>query len=232
MLNVVAKSFTLILLVSSIFLAGCSDPKSYDVTKLSEDQKKELEQKLTAGEGQKMVGWIVRHSFGGIAPTAGTTVGQAIKEQEEWLEKQKEEEAKAAEIKKKIDAERKTKQEEFGRLLSVVLVNKRNTVQEYEQKFVTLELAYENKSDKDIQGVKGILRITDIFGDKILNINWSYDEGIKSKQTAVEKHAGVKLNQFIDEHMKLWNAEYDKLKSTFEISTIIFKDGTKMDAPE
>ena len=142
------------------------------------------------------------------------------------------EEAKAAEIKKRVDAERLLKQAEFAKLLSVVLVNKHNSLQEYDRKFVDLEIAFDNKSDKDIAGVKGVLRITDMFGDKIVNLKWSNDEGVASKQTLVERGSGMRINQFMDDHMKLWNMDYDKLKSTFEVSTIIFKDGTKIDAPE
>jgi len=215
-----------------IFLVGCSDPKSYEATKLTEDQRKELGQKLTADEGKKLAGWMMRHALGRNEPPVGTTVAQALKEQDEWLAKQKEEAAKADELRKKVEAERKAKQEEFAKLLSAVLITKRNKEGEYSRRFIALEIAYENKSDKDILGVKGILKITDIFGDKILNIRWSYDGGVLAKQTAIEKKAGVDVNQFKDSDMKLWNTEFDKLKSTFEISTIIFKDGTTVSAPE
>ena len=221
-----------ILLSASVLLSGCSDPKSYEVTKLTEEQRKELGQKLTADEGQKLAGWMMRNAITGKEPPVGTTVAQALKQQDEWVAKQKEEEARAAELRKKVEAERKAKQEEFAKLLSVVLVTKKNSVGEYSQRWVGLELAYENKSDKDIQGVKGVLKLTDIFGDKILNVRWSYDGGIAAKKTTVERRSGVDINQFKDSDMKLWNTDSDKLKSTFEVSTIIFKDGTKMDAPD
>ena len=220
----------LLVLFCSIFFVGCSGPKDYDIAKLTEDQKKELGQKLTSDEGQKLAGWMLRNVLSGKGES--TTVGNAIKAQEQWLAEQKVEEAKAAEIKKRVDAERLLKQAEFAKLLSVVLVNKHNSLQEYDRKFVDLEIAFDNKSDKDIAGVKGVLRITDMFGDKIVNLKWSNDEGVASKQTLVERGSGMRINQFMDDHMKLWNMDYDKLKSTIEVSTIIFKDGTKIDAPE
>lgn len=229
---VAVKGFASVLLVGSILLAGCSNPKDYEVMKLTEEQRKELGKKLTSDEGQKLAGWMMRNALGGKEPAIGTTVGQALKEQDEWIAKQKEKETAATELRKRIETERKAKQEEFGKLLSVVLVTKKNSVGGYGQKWVGLDLAYDNKSDKDIQGVKGVLKITDIFGDKILNVRWSYDGGIQAKKTKVEKRSGVNINQFKDSDMKLWNTDFDKLKSTFEISTIIFKDGTKIDAPE
>jgi len=213
-------------------LSACSDPRSYDATKLTDEQRKELGQKLTADEGQQLAGWMMRQAFQREPQPLGKTVAQAIKEQDEWLAKQKEEELRVAELKKKIEAERRAKQEEFARMLSVVLVGKKKSVGEYDRRFISLELDYENKTDKDIKGVKGVLKITDIFGDKIINLRWPYDRGAPAKQTTVERGVGLKVNQFMDDHMKLWNADMDKLKATFEVQTIIFSDGTKIDSPE
>lgn len=163
------------LLVSGLFiLTSCSDPKKYEVTKLSAEQRKELGQKLTADEGQKLAAWMMRNVMAGKEPTVGTTIEMALKQQDEWVVKQKEEEAKAEELRKRVEAERKAKQEEFAKLLSVALVSKKNSMGDYGQRWVGLGMAYENKSDKDIQGVKGVLKLMDIFGDKILNVNWSY----------------------------------------------------------
>lgn len=220
------------ILVCSFYLTACSDPKSYEIGKLTEEQKKEIGQKLTADEGQKISAWMLRNAFNDKPIANGVTVGNAIKEQEEWIAKQNAEEAKAAELQKKVEAERKLKQEEFRKLTTVALVGKQNDEGDYGQKFITLHVAYENKGDKDIQGIKGILKINDLFGDKILNLRWTFDDGVDAKKTVTERGSGLEVNQFMDDHMKLWNTDFDKLKSSFEISTIIFKDGTKIEAPE
>lgn len=224
--------FRIVVAMLLTMLAGCSDPKSYEVSKLNEEQQKEIGKKLNAEEGAKLTAYMMRNALSGKSLPTGVTVGQAIKDQDEWLAKQKAEEAKAAEIKKRVDAERKAKLEEFAKLVSVALVGKKNSYEQYERRFVGLHIAYENKTDKDMVGVKGVLRITDIFGDKILNIRWSYDEGIPANSTRVERGSGLRVNQFMDEHMKLWNSDFEKLKATFEVQTVIFKDGTKVDAPE
>src|SRR5581483_7697263 len=101
-----------------LVVAACSDPRDYDATKLTEDQKKELGQKLTADEGQKLMGWMMRQAFTGQQPTIGVTVRNAIKDQEQWAAKvkaeeeraalkRKEEEARAVELRKKVEAERR-----------------------------------------------------------------------------------------------------------------------------
>lgn len=227
-----ASSIITLFVAALIILAGCSDPKSYEVSKLTDEQRKELGQKLTADEGQKLTAWMLRNAIAGKEPPVGTTVAMALKQQDEWIAKQKEEEAKAEEFRQRVEAERKAKQEEFAKLLSVALVSKKNSMGEYGQRWVGLDMAYENKSDKDIQGVKGVLKLMDIFGDTIMNVRWSYDAGVPAKKSTVERKSGVDINQFNDAAMKLWNTDFDKIKSTFEVSTIIFKDGTRMDAPE
>ncbi len=239
---------TMLMIVSLLLVAvGCGDPKDVELSTLTQEQTAKLEKKLNGEEMRLLMGYQLRHSMsaalGGKAAPAGVTVNQAIKDQREWVEKQKQEElvaaerrrkeeADAAELKKKLDAEQKAKQEEFAKLLSAVLVGKRNVDQSYGRKFVSLQMAYENKTDKDIAGVKGVLRLTDMFDDKIMNVRWSYDGGIRAKQTIVEKGSGVDINEFKDTDMKLWNTDQDKLKAIFEPSTIIFRDGTRLDAPK
>lgn len=213
-------------------IMGCSDPHKFEIAKLTEEQKQEVGKKLTADEGQKLTGYIMRTSFASKELPAGVTVGQGIKDQELWIENQKVEAAKAEELRRKVEAERKAKQEAFAKMLSVALVAKRNNLGEYDQRMVMFDLAYENKSDKDIAGVKGILHINDMFGDKIINIRWSFDEGVDAKQTAVERGSGIKINQFMDDHMKLWSADQAKIKASYEVQTIVFKDGTRLDAPD
>ena len=150
------KSITYLLLIV-FFVAGCTaDPKTYKVGKLTEDQKKEIGKKLTADEGQKLTGWMIRQAMSRKDIPEGFTVGQALKEQDDWIAKEAIEEAKevelkkqADELKKKAEEARKEKQEEFSKLISVALVSKKNSVGKFEQKWVGLEIAYENKSDKE-----------------------------------------------------------------------------------
>jgi hypothetical protein len=161
-------------------------------------------------------------------PLTGLTIGEVISRAKKQKSVEEAKNKESEELRKRVEAQTKLMQEEFQKILTVALVNKRNVMQEYGRRFVNLDLAYENKGSKDIQGVKGVLKITDIFGDKIMNIRWSYDKGIKAGKTATEKTVGIDVNQFKDDHMKLWNTDFDKLKSTFEVQTIIFVGGEKL----
>jgi hypothetical protein len=223
-----------VLIVAACLLMGCRDVRDTQLSTMTEEQKASLNKKLNGEEATLLLGFMMRQSMGeafGIkVGKEGITVRQAIQEQREFLEKQKQEEAKAEELKKKVEAESKAKQEEFARLLSVALVAKRNVTGEYGQMFVKVDIAFENKTPKDMQGVKGVLKIADIFGDKINNVGFSYDQGVPAGKTATY-HGQIEINRFSDTDMKLWNTDSDKLKTAFEVSTIIYKDGTKDEAP-
>lgn len=230
--QVLSRSHLFIVLVLALLSSGCSNPMNYEVKKLTEEQKAEIGQKLTADEGRKLAQWQVRNAIGSKEIPDGFTVAQAVKDQEAWEAQRKEEEAKAEELAKRVEAERKAKQEEFAKLLSVAVVAKRNHVGEYQRRMVLLDVAFENKSSKDIAGVKSVLNIADMFGDKIINITWSFDGGVAAGQTFVERGSGLEVNQFMDNHMKLWNSELEKLKIQIDTQTIIFKDGTTIEAPQ
>lgn len=234
----------LLLLILVVLLSACSNPKDTIVpTTLEklESIKPQIE-KLTSEERELFQKYLVRHTLGaamgglfGVKSEPipdGMTIGKAIDEQRDLVAITQKKEAEAKALKEKIEAERKAQQDEIAKLVSVVLVGKKNVMQEYGRRFVKLELAFENKSDKDIAGVKGVLRIADIFGDKIINIRWSNDRGVDSMKKMVERDSGLDINQFMPEHMKLWNSDFDKLKSNFEVSTVIYKDGTKIDVPQ
>lgn len=224
----------LMMMLGCVFLTGCRDVRDSQLSKITDEESKSLDKKLTGEEMRLLMGYTMRQgmgkAFGGKGVPDGITVRQAIDDQRKFLENEKQEEAKAEELRKKVEAEEKAKQEEFARILSAVMVSKKNVDGEYGQRFVTVEMAFQNKTDKDIQGVKGVLKVADIFGDKINNISFSYDRGVPAGKTATYK-GQIDINQFLQNDMKLWNTDFDKLKTAFDISTIIYTDGTKIEMP-
>lgn len=231
MTHVSGKRAALSVVIGLLVLTGCSDPKNYQVKKLTEEQKKEIGQKLSADEGQKLAAWMMRNAIGGKETPDGVTIAQALKDQDAWIVKRKDEDAKIEELRKRVAAERQAKQEEFVKLLSVAVVGMRHSTGKYDQRMVLLDVAFENRSEKDIAGVKGVLKIADMFGDKVMNIGWAFDQGVNAGKTTVERGSGVKINQFIDSDMALWNSESGKLKYSFDVEKVIFKDGTSVEAP-
>ena len=236
----------LIVVFMLVVLAACGGPKDTPVPKDLDkiDTIKPSLDKLTDEERDLFAGYMIRHTIGakmgalfGVkdAPAGipdGMTIGKAIDEQRKFKTDQQLAEAQAEQLKRKVEAERAAKQAEFAKLVTVSVLSKRNSEGEYGRKFVYFDTAYENHSTKDILGIKGVMKITDIFGDKVLNIGWSYDKDLAASATASEKGLGVDINQFKDDDMKLWNTDTTKLKFAFEISKIVFKDGSVAEVPE
>ncbi len=114
-------------------------------------------------------------------------------------------------------------------MLSVTLVSKKNKVRVDEQRFVAFDIAYANKTDKDIREVRSSLKLANIYGNPIIDLNWSYDGRISAKQTVVDHDADVDINRSSDAQVELWDTDFERLKPHFEIKTIVFNDGTSAD---
>lgn len=89
---------------------------------------------------------------------------------------------------------------------------------------ITLDVKFNNKTNKEISGVEGVVTFYDIFDNKIQNIRISYDKGIPANSSKVYE-AGIDYNQFIEEDQKL--KEVEKFRYKWKVSTIIYADGTK-----
>jgi hypothetical protein len=199
---------------------------------LTDEQRTAVREILTAVQLENLDGWINRNSTQSKGLPPGVTVQQALKDQDNWLANKKVEEAKSAQLRKQVLVERAAKQDELTRVLSVSLLSKKNQIHEDERRFVALEIAYCNNTDKAIEGVKGVLKLRDIYGNTVINISRSYDRRISARQTAVDHDADVSIDQSSEPQVNLWNTDYDKLKYTFEVHTVMFNDGTSISAPE
>jgi hypothetical protein len=217
---------------------------------LTEDQRITVQRALTAGQLKELDDWIIRKSKvnNNRSPGAnailsaedrnrwlaeadkniprGVTVRQALIDQDAWLAKQRIDEARVAEQRTRELAERAARQARFARMLSVALVSKINDVHKDEKNYVTLALSYENKTDKDIRGVEGVLNFSDIYGQAVAEISWSHQGRIPAKGTAIEHDVEVVVNKSVESLETLWETDFDKLKLVFETNAIIFSDGT------
>lgn len=91
---------------------------------------------------------------------------------------------------------------------------------------IILETEFENKSNKDMRGIQGVIVFVDMFGDNIMSSSFEYTDGIPKNSTKTWD-ASIEYNEFIDEHKKLRNTDLEDLEYELEIDKIIYKDGTK-----
>ena len=142
----------------------------------------------------------------------------------------------AAEIKEKEEEEKRLKFEEERRRKEICLkisesitfaLTKKGYSEYNYQDYITYTFTFENKSNKDILGVKGSVTFYDIFDEKIKSLSLSYDNGIESGKI-VNYRAQTDYNQFISDDKKLKDTELNKLKVVWEPEQLIFSDGEKI----
>ncbi len=218
------------------FIISCSNKDIKDV-QINKDNKDEILEKikkskdLTGEEVGLLYGAVVREALSGKQLPQGKTVGDLINEQRKFVEQ-----GKAKELEdKRLAEEVKQKEDEIAKKLSeyitVVPVKKtfkkaNYSLGEYKDQII-IEMAFENKGDKDIRAFKGETIFNNLFGEPIYTIKLYYDEGLKSKEK--KRWLGViEYNQFNENQNKFNSTELDNMKYEWKPMGIIFKDGTKL----
>jgi len=84
-----------------------------------------------------------------------------------------------------------------------------------------------NNTDKTIKGVQGLATFKDMFGTEIIKIGADFTgRTIEPSQTSTVDDLSVEINEFMDDHMKLYATAYDDLKFEYKVTAIVFTDGT------
>lgn len=135
-------------------------------------------------------------------------------------------------IKLRNKAEKAVKEKEerrqlFDNVLTVTLRDKGYRKGDWED-YLTYEIAYENKSEKDIRAVKGSILITDLFDSEIKKIELVGDEVIPAGKI-VKKLYTTKYNQFKDEDTRLRSKSIKDIKVVWTPEKIIFGDGSTLE---
>lgn len=232
------KKALLILVIAG--LTACTDPKSTIISTADSDKEKmqEVMKKLSDEERQLVAAYMMRTLVSGAMSgkadlPIGVTVGDAIKQQKEWIDEQKKKEAEQAALKAKLAAEAEAFRREVESAVTVTVIEKSVLPKDiYRSRYSDIQvikLGFENKSGKDIAGIEGELAFYDIFDKEVGSINFSYDDGIKAGATS--KWTGTRdINEFRREHRALANLEEGKYTTKFKPETIVFADGTKLKA--
>lgn len=92
--------------------------------------------------------------------------------------------------------------------------------------WVGFKITVENMTKKDIQGVKGVMKVSDLFGTEILSINCDFTgKTIPVGETVEFDDLGIEINEFMNPHVKLFNTDYDDLKFDYTIDNVVYADG-------
>lgn len=111
--------------------------------------------------------------------------------------------------------------------VTVKLTEKASKYDKWEQPYIDLVFAVTNNTEKEIKGIQGISDFKDMFGADIIRVNCDFTgKAIKPGETITVDDLSIDCNQFIDSHMKLYNTDLDDLQFNYEVTAIVFTDGT------
>ena len=233
----------LALVLTAVIIASCGDPRATVVpTDLKDwsdkpDLKAAIE-KLPDDEKRLFVAFAMRRSisgaFGGEGIPPGTTVGAAIEAQRSWQAEQELEKQKQEELSKRLEAERVEALREMNKALTVTLARlefEPSNVRagRYSDEF-SVEIGFENHTDRDMAGVKGVVVFKDVFGDPIKRVGLSSDETVPAGR--INTWSGtLDYNQFMADDKKLRATDREKLKFEWVPDVYLFSDGTRLEMP-
>ncbi|GEM_PF-5519063 len=90
---------------------------------------------------------------------------------------------------------------------------------------VNLVIEVTNNTEKDIQGVQGILIIDDLFGKNIKKSRCNFTGKIIAPgQTVSFEDLGLDINEYIDSDKKLYNEKYEDLQFTYQVDSIVYAE--------
>lgn len=93
--------------------------------------------------------------------------------------------------------------------------------------YVNFVFEVTNNSDKDIKGIEGVLTVNDLFGKEILSMGCDFTgHTIRVGEKYTESDLSFECNEFMDTHMKMYNTDYSDLEFIYEVSKIVYADGT------
>lgn len=92
---------------------------------------------------------------------------------------------------------------------------------------VEFSIDIQNNTDKEIQGIQGKMDIQDMFGKSIVKVNCDLTEHrIKPGEMANNSNLGFDINDFMDDHVKVYTTDFENLIFVYTPSKILFTDGS------
>jgi ABC-type sugar transport system ATPase subunit len=224
------KYLALFFLMSFLFYSCSESIKDKKMTQ-SNIQKIGNSKELTENEKELLAAYLIRtnlkNGFSGIDSTM--TIGEVIQKQKEWLIQDS---IKTVEEQKAAELAFQKRQEQIQMLKNMVSVNiVKKSFLEGDLGDINGHIAFilsiHNNSDSTIIGVKGSLKISDIFGDEICTLEVKYDKELMPTERTFTPYF-YDYNPLMDTDTKVRYTELGKMNIVWEPEMIIFDNGSKL----
>lgn len=227
------RKVTVLIAVVLLSVAGCKqDAEDKHLTKKNVKQVQK-EGQLSENRKELLMAYIMRTGLqsalaGGDVEEAldsTLTIGEAITQQEEWKRQDSLRKAKEEEEARRAAAKRKAELDKLRRTVVVTPLSKNFREVDYDE-YIVVTMAFANKAEKEVSGFKGTLRMKDMFGDSIANLEIKYDKTIAPGERTIDQSI-YGYNQFLERDKNLRFTDLDKMDYEWEPEMIIFADGTR-----
>ncbi len=225
-------------ILSSILITSCSDPKDILLTQASDIEKNsEKISKLSDEDKKLLIGYVFRAEAGSIFGQQshnayGITVGEAIEDQKKFIDDQKKKEVEQKAKQEEAQKELERQQEKLNSAVDVIFVNHEPSKDGFADT-VRINIKFINKSGKTIIGTKGVAIFSDKFGDVLKKINLKNDfNDIGGKLETGKDYnllGSINVNPFINEDGKFADTPTSDIKFTYKPEIVLFEDGTKLE---
>lgn len=220
------------------FFGGCDKPTDAVLPTDSNQWTVEFAQKLKGlgdDEKQLLTGYMIRMKMaqvlGGESIPVGTTVGQAITHQKQWIAEKKAKEEAAAQLKQQLEAKQAAAEVELRKTIVLTFLDQEYIPSDWHVKqyddLLRVRIGIKNNGSKTLKGVRGILVIKDTFGDVVTRTRLNIEENISPGDEYIWT-GSRKINKFRDEDQKLMNLENGKFSTDIQPTLAVYDDGSSV----
>ncbi|GCB06784.1 hypothetical protein [Ralstonia sp. SET104] len=222
--------------------AGCSKPTDAVVPTDPKQWDGEFAQKIkNLSEADKglLAAYLLRTQLGEVfgkqGMPVGTTVGQAIDAQRQWIAEQDAKKAAAQRLKAEIEAKQATTAAELSKTIVLTFIGQRYIPQDLDAGQIynrfSVQIGVKNLGNKAIKGVKLQLAFKNTFGEIISKTPLNIEHAIPPGGEYVWK--GIrKVNEFTDEGRKLMDLEDGQFSTEMQPTMVVYADGSTVGSPD
>lgn len=159
----------------------------------------------------------------------GTTVGQAIDAQRQWMAEQDAKKAAAQRLKVELEAKRAATAAELSKTVVLTFMGQHYIPRNFDagrfEGHFSVEIGVKNLGTKAIKGIKLQLVFKDTFGEVISKRSVEIEHAIPPGGEYAWK-GGKKINEYIDEDRKLMHLEDGQFSTEMQPTMVVYADGS------
>lgn len=127
------------------------------------------------------------------------------------------------------DSDSSTSQTIGSEEVSIMCIDKENIKADYNagrfSAYSQFTFVVENKTEKTIKGVQGVVTVSDLFGKQIKKFNCDFTgQKIPAGESVTFTDKYLEINEFIDEEVKIYNEEYADLQFSYKVTDIVYDE--------